>query len=64
MDKDDTNNDPCDDVSGKGMYGWLKSNPTAVPKLKVHDKCGTPDCCGECETSDISTVNGLSLIHI
>ena len=42
MDKDDTNNDPCDDVSGKGMYGWLKSNPTAVPKLKVHDKCGTP----------------------
>ena len=29
MDKDDTNNDPCDDVSGKGMYGWLKSNPTA-----------------------------------
>tara|TARA_E500000178_G_scaffold344949_1_gene393987 strand:+ start:1988 stop:2287 length:300 start_codon:yes stop_codon:yes gene_type:complete len=63
MDKDDTNNDPCDDVSGKEMSGWLSSNPTVVPKLKVHDKCGTPDCCGECETADISTVNGYPDVH-
>jgi hypothetical protein len=24
---------------------------------KVHDKCGTPDCCGECKTADKSIIN-------
>lgn len=23
--------------------------------LKVHDKCGTPDCCGECDTASMGT---------
>lgn len=29
----------------------MPSTVSATPKTeKVHDNCGTPDCCGECES--------------
>lgn len=28
--------------------------------VKVHDKCGTPDCCGECDTADKPIINSTN----
>ena len=28
----------------------------------VHDNCGTPDCCGECDTAEVTEVSAYSHI--
>lgn len=45
--------DPCWDTH-KQVGMKKKGNkmvPNCVPKMEEHPNCGTPDCCGECETA-------------
>ena len=38
-------------VGGKrDAINWIKTQKEEV----VHDKCGTPECCGQCDTSDLN----------
>ena len=34
------------------MSRWMEKLIEKHTKDKVHDKCGTPDCCGECATAE------------
>ena len=47
--------DPC--WSGYKQVGTKikdgKEVPNCVPDVKEHTNCGTPKCCGECETADL-----------
>ena len=49
------NKGPCWDgykqVGRKMKNG--KEVPNCVPDVKEHNNCGTPQCCGECETADL-----------
>jgi len=33
------------------MSRWMEKLIEKHTEDKVHDKCGTPDCCGECTTA-------------
>lgn len=40
-------------VDSDGVEDWL-DNPLEGDGI-VHDKCGTPDCCGQCEKKDLQS---------
>jgi hypothetical protein len=36
------------------LYTEIRSIVNPVTEEVVHDKCGTPECCGQCDTADVT----------
>ena len=39
---------------------YSKNRERIFNNVKVHDKCGTPDCCGGCNTADKPIINSTN----
>ena len=40
--------------TAKGNPDWEKHGYPNIRSEEVHDKCGTPDCCGQCDTTQVN----------
>ena len=39
-----------------------RGEPLPKTKIEEHPNCGTPDCCGECDTAEVTEVSAYSHI--